>query len=34
MHFDLCDWEDEGDARSNTRHVGNNGVTPEEFEEV
>ena len=34
MHFDLCDWEDEGDSRSNIRHVGHNGVTPEEFEEV
>jgi hypothetical protein len=34
MHFDLCDWEDENDPRSNTRHVDDNGVTPEEFEEV
>jgi hypothetical protein len=34
MYFDLCDWEDESDSHSNTRHVGSNGVTPEEFEEV
>ncbi len=34
MHFDLCDWENDGDSRSNTRHVGHNGVTPKEFEQV
>jgi hypothetical protein len=34
MHFDFCDWEDEDDPRSNTRHIAHNGVMPEEFEDV
>jgi hypothetical protein len=34
MHFDFCDWEDEDEPQSNTRHVEHSGVTPEEFEDV
>jgi hypothetical protein len=34
MYVVFCDWEDESDPVSNTRHVGHNGITIEEFEQV
>lgn len=34
MHADFIEWEDEGDPRSNIRHMAAHDVTPEEFVEV
>lgn len=34
VEYDFIDWDDPDDPAGNTRHVGENGVTAEEFEEV
>jgi hypothetical protein len=34
LDFDLIEWDDESDPRGNTRHIADNGLTPEEVEAV
>jgi hypothetical protein len=34
MHVDFIEWEDEGDPKSNIRHMAAHDVTPEEFVEI
>jgi hypothetical protein len=34
MYYDFIDWDDEDVSGSNTRHVADNSVTQDEFEQV